>query len=164
MLWAPESRTDLSRTNRRGEPVVVNGQSLTVPALAAVARYHAPLVLDVSQDMKEKLVASRRVIVDKVGQSKSVYGVSTGFGGSADTRTDNPLALGAALLQHQQSGRDPARRSSVHRLLRQRHLQRQLVHQLATPMLWRLTGFLASAGTVARRGTGPSPALHVVRA
>lgn len=30
--------------------------------------------------------------------------MSTGFGGSADTRTNEPLLLGNALLQHQQSG------------------------------------------------------------
>lgn len=30
--------------------------------------------------------------------------MSTGFGGSADTRTDQPILLGNALLQHQQSG------------------------------------------------------------
>ncbi|KZP06936.1 phenylalanine ammonia-lyase, partial [Athelia psychrophila] len=30
----------------------------------------------------------------------SIYGVSTGFGGSADTRTSDNLALGNALLQH----------------------------------------------------------------
>jgi phenylalanine ammonia-lyase len=59
-----------------------------------------------------------------VEASQSVYGVSTGFGGSgkssppvsslrfvthqrpfeADTRTPNTLALGSALLQHQHSG------------------------------------------------------------
>lgn len=33
-----------------------------------------------------------------------MYGVSTGFGGSADTRTDQPILLGNALLQHQHSG------------------------------------------------------------
>lgn len=43
-------------------------------------------------------------MVDKVDAGLSVYGVSTGFGGSADTRTDQPILLGNALLQHQQSG------------------------------------------------------------
>jgi phenylalanine ammonia-lyase len=43
-------------------------------------------------------------MADKVDAGLSVYGVSTGFGGSADTRTDQPILLGNALLQHQQSG------------------------------------------------------------
>ncbi|KDR68949.1 hypothetical protein GALMADRAFT_26166, partial [Galerina marginata CBS 339.88] len=34
----------------------------------------------------------------------SIYGLSTGFGGSADTRTDKPITLGHALLQHQHIG------------------------------------------------------------
>jgi len=54
--------------------------------------------------MRAKLEKSRRVLVDKVDAGLSVYGVSTGFGGSADTRTDEPILLGNALLQHQQSG------------------------------------------------------------
>lgn len=44
------------------------------------------------------------MITDKVDSGLSVYGVSTGFGGSADTRTDEPILLGNALLQHQHAG------------------------------------------------------------
>lgn len=47
---------------------------------------------------------SRKIVTDKIDGGISVYGVSTGFGGSADTRTDRPLLLGNALLQHQASG------------------------------------------------------------
>jgi histidine ammonia-lyase len=54
--------------------------------------------------LKVKIAKSRKVIVDKVDAGLSVYGVSTGFGGSADTRTDEPILLGNALLQHQHSG------------------------------------------------------------
>lgn len=43
-------------------------------------------------------------MADKVERGISVYGVSTGFGGSADTRTDQPLILGHALLQMQHAG------------------------------------------------------------
>jgi len=59
-------------------------------------------------------------VVDKVASGASIYGLSTGFGGSgkpgpvygvlssntnvADTRTDKPLQLGDALLQHQHIG------------------------------------------------------------
>ncbi|KAF7372089.1 Phenylalanine ammonia-lyase [Mycena venus] len=47
---------------------------------------------------------SRDVINQKVERGVSVYGISTGFGGSADNRTDKPIHLGLALLQHQVSG------------------------------------------------------------
>jgi phenylalanine ammonia-lyase len=54
--------------------------------------------------VKNKIAKSRKVIVDKIDAGLSVYGVSTGFGGSADTRTDQPILLGNALLQHQHAG------------------------------------------------------------
>lgn len=44
------------------------------------------------------------MIASKIENGTSIYGVSTGFGGSADTRTDEPILLGNALLQHQHSG------------------------------------------------------------
>lgn len=50
------------------------------------------------------ITESRKFMAEKVDAGLSVYGVSTGFGGSADTRTDQPILLGNALLQHQQSG------------------------------------------------------------
>lgn len=103
-----------------GKPIVLDGSSLTLPQIAAIALYPpsppscastphsstgAPsLELTFSQDVRAKVAASRAVIDTKVAAGLSIYGVSTGFGGSADTRTDDPLALGAALLQHQHAG------------------------------------------------------------
>ncbi|OCH89865.1 phenylalanine ammonia-lyase [Obba rivulosa] len=92
------------RAFRNGKPIIVDGHTLSLPAVTAAARYGAPVLLDSSAQTKENVAKSRKVIVDKVNAETSVYGVSTGFGGSADTRTNNPLALGHALLQHQQSG------------------------------------------------------------
>ncbi|KAI6148402.1 phenylalanine ammonia-lyase [Pisolithus tinctorius] len=103
-----------------GKPVVLDGSSLSLPQIAAIALYPpsppshtsvpptitcAPsLELTSSQYQRERVAASREVIETKVAAGLSIYGVSTGFGGSADTRTDDPLALGAALLQHQHAG------------------------------------------------------------
>jgi phenylalanine ammonia-lyase len=89
---------------KHGEHIVIDGHSLSIPALVAVARHNAQIVLDDSPEIRAGIQKSRDVIVGKVETSQSVYGVSTGFGGSADTRTPNTLALGNALLQHQHSG------------------------------------------------------------
>ncbi|KAJ7270052.1 phenylalanine ammonia-lyase [Mycena haematopus] len=89
---------------KNGRVIEIDGYSLSIPAVTAAARYGAPVVLKDSPVIKERLEKSRAVIVGKVDGNKSVYGVSTGFGGSADTRTSNTLALGNALLQHQHSG------------------------------------------------------------
>jgi phenylalanine ammonia-lyase len=67
---------------RDGKPVVVDGQNLSIPAVAAAARYGASVALDESSEVRDRVLSSRRVIVDKVSNERSVYGVSTGFGGS----------------------------------------------------------------------------------
>lgn len=84
--------------------MVIDGHNLSIAGVAAVARYHGSVALDESPSIKNKLAKSRKVIVDKIDAGLSVYGVSTGFGGSADTRTDQPILLGNALLQHQHAG------------------------------------------------------------
>ncbi|KAF5321526.1 hypothetical protein D9619_001870 [Psilocybe cf. subviscida] len=88
----------------RNQPVQVDGQNLTTAAIVAAARYSASVSLDSSSKIKERVDKSRQVVVDKVATGASIYGLSTGFGGSADTRTDKPLMLGHALLQHQHIG------------------------------------------------------------
>nr|WJQ78187.1 phenylalanine ammonia-lyase [Panus rudis] len=105
---------------RSGKVIKIDGHTLTVPAVAAAARFGAQASLDDSSELKEKVLKSRQVVVDKVNGNISIYGVSTGFGGSADTRTDDPIKLGHALLQHLQTGvlpSDPATAPKVLPLL-----------------------------------------------
>ncbi|KAF8910396.1 L-Aspartase-like protein [Mucidula mucida] len=92
------------KSYKNGRPVNVDGHNLSLAAVTAAARYNASIRLDESATVKEGVEKSRAVIAEKVEQGTSVYGVSTGFGGSADTRTDKPLMLGQALLQHQHVG------------------------------------------------------------
>ncbi|CAK5282408.1 unnamed protein product [Mycena citricolor] len=89
---------------RSGRPVVLDGQNLSIAAVTAVSRYSAGVELDSSPQIKDRVQRSRDVIVKKVDGKSSIYGVTTGFGGSADTRTDQPLVLGHALLQLLQAG------------------------------------------------------------
>ncbi len=82
----------------------MDGHNLSIAAVTAASRYHASVSLDKSAEVIDRLDKSRKVVTDKIDGGISIYGVSTGFGGSADTRTDQPLLLGNALLQHQPSG------------------------------------------------------------
>ncbi|KAF9481550.1 phenylalanine ammonia-lyase [Pholiota conissans] len=91
-------------TGFRAQPVNVDGHNLTTAAVVAAARYSAAVKLDETFAVRDRVDKSRQVVVDKVDTGASIYGVSTGFGGSADTRTDKPLMLGHALLQHQHIG------------------------------------------------------------
>ena len=84
--------------DRHGEPIVINGHSLSIPALVAVARHNAQIVLDDSPEIRAGIQKSRDVIVGKVETSQSVYGVSTGFGGSGESSP--PVSL-LRLVTHQ---------------------------------------------------------------
>ncbi|RDB24836.1 Phenylalanine ammonia-lyase [Hypsizygus marmoreus] len=98
-----ESSKELERY-KNGQPVIVDGQHLSIAAVTAASRYNATVNLDKSPSVATRMEKSRDVITTKIAAGTSVYGVSTGFGGSADTRTDQPLLLGHALLQMQQCG------------------------------------------------------------
>lgn len=69
-------------TLRRGKSIVIDGHSLSIPALVAAARHNAQIVLNGSPEIRARVQKSRDIIVGKVETSQSVYGVSTGFGGS----------------------------------------------------------------------------------
>ncbi|KAF5367517.1 hypothetical protein D9758_003626 [Tetrapyrgos nigripes] len=99
-----QSHKQLDSYRNGEETVKVDGQTLSIAAVTAAARYNAPVELDNSPHIKDRVTKSRAVISKKVEGGASVYGLSTGFGGSADTRTDKPLLLGKALLQHQHIG------------------------------------------------------------
>ncbi|KAF7363164.1 Phenylalanine ammonia-lyase [Mycena venus] len=90
---------------RNGEPVIVDGQTLSIAAVTAASRdLGVNVALSTDKTIQERVRKSRDVINQKVERGVSVYGISTGFGGSADSRTDKPIHLGLALLQHQVSG------------------------------------------------------------
>ncbi|KAF9884732.1 hypothetical protein FE257_001293 [Aspergillus nanangensis] len=83
----------------RGE-VSIDGESLNLGRIVAVAKHgSAPAMTD---DIK--VLAKMRNCVDllntKLAEGNIVYGVNTGFGGSADVRTDNYKDLQKALVQH----------------------------------------------------------------
>ena len=76
---------------RNGASISLTGDKLTLPAVVAVARYpelvsgaidEALVQLSKDNARVEALNSSRKIIDDKLAQNKSIYGVSTGFGGS----------------------------------------------------------------------------------
>ena len=78
---------------RNGNSILVDGHNLSVPAVTAAARYNAPVALDDSAGVRERLQKSRDVIVSKMDAGKSVYGVSTGYGGSGERPLDDSPPL-----------------------------------------------------------------------
>lgn len=78
----PVACLSLSTLIRSGKAVKVDGRTLSVAAVTAAARYHASVELDDCPTARARLAKSRKVITDKVESGTSVYGLSTGFGGS----------------------------------------------------------------------------------
>lgn len=71
---------------RAGQPVELDGTTLSLPAIVAVARYGAPAKLSSSKAVKDRVKKSRAAIEQKLDSRMSIYGISTGFGGSGKRR------------------------------------------------------------------------------
>ncbi|KAK0205471.1 phenylalanine ammonia-lyase [Desarmillaria ectypa] len=95
-----------TKAYRNEKSVRVDGRSLSIPATVAVARYGVNPEVDNSAEAKERVHKSRQVLDDAVLVKKSIYGVTTGVGGSgeSDTRSDDVLVLGVSILQQIQCG------------------------------------------------------------
>lgn len=68
--------------DRNGISAKLDGHNLSIATIVAVARYHAQTKLDQSKEVKERVLKSRAAIDNKLRAHLSIYGVSTGFGGS----------------------------------------------------------------------------------
>jgi phenylalanine ammonia-lyase len=103
------------------KPLLINGYTLSLAAVNAAARCGTPVLLDSSSEIKARVKRSNTTLDNKLRDNKSIYGVSTGYGGSgelsssspqtalifiveADTRTNSHMVLGASLFQHQHVG------------------------------------------------------------
>ena len=83
--------------------IVLDGNSLTISDLVAVARYAALPSISSDPDLAVRLERSVEALKAYLAKDTVVYGVNTGFGGSADVRTDDIYDLQIGLLQHTQS-------------------------------------------------------------
>jgi len=72
------------RTPTSSEPLTIDGGSLDLDGLEAVARGGRPVMLTTAA--RAAVQASRRVVDDAVTRGEVVYGVTTGFGSFADVR------------------------------------------------------------------------------
>lgn len=100
-----ESLTSTRKRRGSNSPsMLIDGRSLTIAALVSYARYRVTPTLSNSKEVIERVEASVNALQKRLQSGESLYGINTGFGGSADSRTSNMHALQLALLQHQQCG------------------------------------------------------------
>ncbi len=62
--------------------VVITGNTLTLDAMAAVCRHDATVIL--SEEARQNIMTSRRVVDQLVDDGATVYGITTGFGKFSD--------------------------------------------------------------------------------
>ncbi|KAJ5211262.1 phenylalanine ammonia-lyase [Penicillium cf. griseofulvum] len=87
-----------------GQKVIIDGNSLDLAAVVAASYHHVVPELTNEPSDVQRITASVDVLMDHLTKGYCVYGVNTGFGGSADSRTDKWVSLQAALLQLTQCG------------------------------------------------------------
>ena len=75
------------RSKEAGSPsaITLRGSDLTVEEVVRVARFDAPVTITDNQSILDRVAASHDYIVAAAKSGKAVYGVTTGFGGMADT-------------------------------------------------------------------------------
>ena len=96
------------RGERRDAPLVVDGESLTLAAIAEVARRARPVCL--ARRARERLAAGRRRVEEAVASGEILYGVTTGFGKLADVAISSADArrLQENLIRSHAAGVGPA--------------------------------------------------------
>ncbi|KAI0548184.1 L-Aspartase-like protein [Xylaria curta] len=96
--------TDLVLSQRRDPSsyakgtLAINGRSLTIADVVAVSRdlIHVKL----TSESIDAIEVCSKVIPEKIAKGDVIYGVNTGFGGSADTRSDDVERVQQSLITH----------------------------------------------------------------
>ncbi|KAL8393131.1 hypothetical protein RB599_005586 [Gaeumannomyces hyphopodioides] len=104
---------ELRKAKLSEDSIIVNGQTLTLGAVVAVARSTDPK-LKIDATALAGIPASADLIINSISRGQVIYGVNTGFGGNADTRVVLAVveALQWALIRSKHCGiLQPALRS-----------------------------------------------------
>ncbi|KAB8257989.1 phenylalanine ammonia-lyase [Aspergillus pseudonomiae] len=83
--------------------IQIDGKTLDVAAIVAIARNGVRVAVTEDTSITQRIEDSVETLQDYLSKGYYLYGVNTGFGGSADTRTTDLYGLQRALMQHTQS-------------------------------------------------------------
>lgn len=87
---------------RRVSTGTIDGHQLDIATVVAVARYSAPVCLD--KGTLNSIRANAHALTTRLRDGGIIYGVNTGFGGSADTRTHQVEELQRTLIRELHCG------------------------------------------------------------
>ncbi|KAH8716736.1 L-Aspartase-like protein [Phaeosphaeriaceae sp. PMI808] len=80
------------------KPLAVDGGSLTIADVVAVSRDLAQVEL--TPAAIDAIQVCSKIIPEKMAEGEIIYGVNTGFGGSADTRSNDVERVQQSLISH----------------------------------------------------------------
>ncbi|KAI1396524.1 phenylalanine and histidine ammonia-lyase [Hypoxylon fuscum] len=87
-----------SLINRKhSSQILITGRTLTIPDVVSVARHNARI--HINPRTKGSMEKSFEILLEKLQDGEVIYGVNTGFGGSADVRTNKVDELQRALIR-----------------------------------------------------------------
>ncbi|GAW17411.1 hypothetical protein ANO14919_068680 [Xylariales sp. No.14919] len=78
--------------------LAINGRGLTIADVVAVSRDLERVEL--TPESVDAIEACSKIIPEKIAKGDVIYGVNTGFGGSADTRSDDVERVQQSLISH----------------------------------------------------------------
>ena len=84
--------------------LIIDGANLDMAAVIAVARHGIRPDISDDEEVAKQLQMSVDALADYLSKQYIVYGVNTGYGGSADTRTNELIDLQIGFMQHLQTG------------------------------------------------------------
>ncbi|KAK5987809.1 Phenylalanine ammonia-lyase hkm12 [Cladobotryum mycophilum] len=96
--------TRLRELRKQESSIVLDGNNLDVASVIAVSRHGIKPVINSDEELARRVDLSVKALESYLSNQWIVYGVNTGFGGSADSRTNNLEDLQISLLQLTQSG------------------------------------------------------------
>ncbi|KAI1145433.1 Phenylalanine/histidine ammonia-lyase [Nemania diffusa] len=76
----------------------VSGHDLTIADVVAVSRHLAQI--DLTPESVDAIETCSKIISQKVAEGEVIYGVNTGFGGSADARSNDVERVQQSLISH----------------------------------------------------------------
>jgi phenylalanine ammonia-lyase len=110
LTWVIEHHRELERyANASADAefkvpaVIINGHDLSIAELVAVATHRAPVEVSSDSTVTQRVHDSVEFLKQHLTDGNVVYGINTGYGGSADTRSQNLADMQRGLIQHHNS-------------------------------------------------------------
>ncbi|KAL8658926.1 MAG: hypothetical protein Q9202_007359 [Teloschistes flavicans] len=88
--------------NSDDQPYLLSGRKLSLGAVVAISKYS--VVVEIDETCSKVIAASAAALAASLDVGQIVYGVNTGFGGSADSRSKQVEALQATLIRELHCG------------------------------------------------------------